>query len=72
MAERFRSLLPNDECETCLKILREDFAEINSVGVRRVAAFLLGEGATDDALQAEVVGFIESFLALVKRSEQER
>lgn len=72
VAERFRSLLPNDECETCLKILREDFAEINSVGVRRVAAFLLGEGATDDALQAEVVGFIESFLALVKRSEQER
>lgn len=66
VAERFRSLLPNDECETSLQILREDFAETNAVGVRRVVAFLLGEGTTDDVLQAEVVGFIESFLAAAK------
>lgn len=66
VAERFRSLLPNAECETCLKILREDFVETNAVGVRRVIAFLLGEGTTDDALQAEVAGFIGSFLASVK------
>ncbi|MGD9629238.1 MAG: hypothetical protein AB7V18_08335 [Pyrinomonadaceae bacterium] len=66
VAERFRLLLPNDECETCLGILREDFAETDSVGVRRVAAFMLGEGMTDDALQAEVVGYIDSFLESVK------
>lgn len=66
VAERFRALLPNDECETCLRILREDFVETDSVGVRRVAAFILGEGMTDDALQAEVAGFIESFLESVK------
>lgn len=66
VAERFRSLLPNDECETALKILREDFAETNAVGVRRVAAFLFGEGETDDALQGEAVGFIETFLTSVE------
>ena len=66
VAERFLSLLPNDECETALKILREDFAETNAVGVRRVVAFLLGEGETDDALQTEVVGFVKTFLSSVK------
>jgi hypothetical protein len=66
VAARFRKLLPNRECDKALEILREDFAEPNSVGVRRTVAFLRGEGETDEVLQAEVVGFIESFLASVE------
>ena len=63
VATRFRNLLPNGECETALKILREDFAETDAVGVRRAVAFLRGENETDELLQTEIIGFIESFLA---------
>jgi len=37
-------------------ILRRDFQAIDGVGPRRVADFLLG--APDDAIQADVVGFV--------------
>lgn len=69
VAAHFRKLLPNDECETALQILREDFAETNHVGVRRAVAFLRGEGETDELVQAEVVGFIQSFLGFVESFE---
>lgn len=65
VAAKFRGLLANKECEKTLEILREDFSEENSLGVRRAVAFLRGEGAIDKVLQTEVVGFIESFLEAV-------
>ncbi len=49
-------------CEEALKILHEDFADSDAVGVRRAVAFLRGEDETDDALQAEVMGFIRTFI----------
>ena len=70
VAARFRLLLPNRECEEALNVLREDFADPDAVGVRRAVAFLRGEGETDDALQAEVMGFIGTFIDLV--SEEDR
>jgi Nucleotidyl transferase AbiEii toxin, Type IV TA system len=45
-----------------LAMLREDFAEIDSVGPRRVAEFLLG--TPDDVLQADARGLVLDFLAL--------
>jgi hypothetical protein len=70
VAARFRLLLPYQECEEALNVLREDFAESDAVGVRRAVAFLRGEGETDDVLKAEVVGFVGTFIALV--SEENR
>jgi len=45
-----------------LTMLREDFAEIDSVGPKRVAEFLLG--TSDDALQADARGLVLDFLEL--------
>lgn len=42
--------------------MHEDFADSDAVGVRRAVAFLRGEDETDDALQAEVMGFIRTFI----------
>ena len=66
IAARFRNLQPNEDCEKALEILREDFSGIDSLGVRRTVEFLLGEGESDEMLQAEVTGFIENFLEEVK------
>lgn len=68
VAARFRALLPNQECDAALNILREDFAASEKVGVRRATAFLRGAGVADDALQAEVAGFIGGFLAAAGES----
>jgi hypothetical protein len=43
-----------------LAILKEDFAEIDSVGPRRIAEFLLG--VPDDELQADARGLVLDFL----------
>lgn len=62
VAERFLSLCPDPECDEALEVIRADFLDPESVGVRRVVAFLHGEGQSDDALQTEVVGFIQDFV----------
>jgi hypothetical protein len=62
VAERFLSLGRNPECDKALEIIRADSLDPESVGVKRVAAFVLGEDQTDDALQAEVAGFMQAFV----------
>jgi predicted nucleotidyltransferase len=62
VAERFQKLLPDENCQKAITILKNDFTVVDSVGVLRAIRFLIGEDETDEAKQAEVVGFIESFL----------
>lgn len=62
VAERFLSLRPDPECDEALEVLRANFLDPESVGVKRVVAFLLGEGQSDESLQAEVVGFVQAFI----------
>lgn len=53
-------LLEDAAAAEAVGILRRDFLAHNGVGPRRVAEFL--SGATDDAVQADVVGFVASLL----------
>lgn len=62
VAKAFLSLCPDADCEKALDILRQDFFDPRSVGAMRATAFLRGEGVTDDELQADVVGFVRSFV----------
>jgi hypothetical protein len=55
-----RPLLDDPAAEEALAILRRDFLEHDGVGPRRVAAFLAG--GPDDAIQADVVGFVGALL----------
>jgi hypothetical protein len=57
---RLRPLLTAEPARRALVILRRDFQAIDGVGPRRVADFLLG--APDDAIQADVVGFVGRLL----------
>jgi hypothetical protein len=71
LAEIVRRLEPHAEdpsAREALAVLKDDFAEIDSVGPRRVAEFLLG--APDDALQADVRGLVLDFLALFPRGKR--
>ena len=62
VAAQFQRLLPNKECDSAVKILREDFIETDAVGVRRAVEFIRGEGETDRVLQSEITGFVQAFL----------
>ncbi len=53
-------LLEDAATAEAVSILRRDFLNHNGVGPRRVAEFL--SGAADDAVQADVVGFVASLL----------
>jgi hypothetical protein len=55
-----RSLLGDDDAIKALAVLKRDFQDHNGVGPRRVAEFL--GGAPDDAIQADVVGFVSQLL----------
>jgi hypothetical protein len=57
----FKPLLDAPEAQRALQILREDFQHIDSLGPRRVADFLVG--GPDDAIQADVLGFVTEFLS---------
>ena len=57
-------LLDDADAQRALAILKRDFSEPDAVGTMRVAAFV--SGGRDDALQADVVGFIGQLLAKVK------
>lgn len=66
IARRLEPHIRDPAARAALEVLVEDFAEIDSVGPRRVAQFLLG--TSDDALQADVRGLVLDFLATVRRS----
>lgn len=53
-------LLEDAAAAEAVSILRRDFLTHNGVGPRRVAKFV--SGATDDGVQADVVGFVASLL----------
>ena len=60
VVEALRPLLDDEATLRAIAVLRRDFVSHNSVGPRRVAEFLTGR--SDDAIQADVVGLIESFI----------
>jgi len=65
VAAKLQPLLDDADAQRALTILKRDFSEPDAVGPMRVAAFVTG--GTDDALQADVVGFIGQLLARVTR-----
>ena len=60
VAARLRPLLADGQAQVALGILRRDFLDLDGVGPRRVADFLAG--GPDDAIQADVVGFVARLL----------
>jgi hypothetical protein len=63
IANALKPLLHEKETKEALKILKEDFADNDSVGAIRVARFITG--STDETIQADVVGFVHSLLDLI-------
>lgn len=63
VAARLQPLLGDPDAQKALAILRRDFSALELVGPSRVAAFL--SGGRDDALQADVVGFLSRLLRQV-------
>lgn len=61
VAEKLRPLLDDPDARRAVEILKRDFSTPDAVGPMRVAAFVTG--GRDDALQADVVGFVAQLLA---------
>lgn len=55
-----RPLLADPAGAEAIAVLQRDFLDHNDIGPRRVAAFLTG--GPDDAIQADVVGFVHQLL----------
>lgn len=64
VAERVASIAADPEAEKALGILRQDFLDVDGLGPRRVAEFL--RRGPDEAIQADVAGFIRRLLAAVE------
>lgn len=60
VAAHLRPFLADRAATEAITILQRDFLNHNSIGPRRVAEFLTG--GPDDAIQANVVGFIRRLL----------
>ncbi len=60
VASPLKSLLHDPSAQRALGILKQDFAEHDSIGPRRVAEFL--SRGPDDEIQADVVGFVRQLL----------
>lgn len=60
VAAYLRPLLDDEAASKAMAVLRRDFMEHDGVGARRVAEFL--SGGPDDAIQADVVGFLRQLL----------
>ncbi len=60
VAAHLRPLLIDRTAAEAAAVLRRDFLDHNGVGPRRVAEFLTG--GPDDAIQADVVGFVRQLL----------
>ncbi|MGH7269014.1 MAG: hypothetical protein ACREJ3_01170, partial [Polyangiaceae bacterium] len=67
VAMRFAPLLAADEASQGLKILDEDFAQVDSVGPARAAEFLCGE--QNDAAAADAWASVRDFLDAVRTLE---
>ena len=65
VVQRIQPLLQDPHCTEALSVLRQDFMEHDATGPMRVAHFL--KGAPDDDIQADVVGFVDTFLNQVTR-----
>ncbi len=62
VAACLKPLLADPAASQAIAIIRRDFLDHDGIGPRRVAEFLTGE--PDDAIQADVVGFIDLLLEL--------
>jgi hypothetical protein len=69
VASRFLSLGSDSACDDALQILRRDFLDPDSLGPRRVAAFLRGDA--DEEVQVEVAGFVQGLLNAIDQSRPE-
>jgi len=69
VANRLLSLGEDPKRAEALDIVRRDFLDVRSVGVMRATAFIRGEGILDDDLQADIAGFLGSF---IEHCESER
>lgn len=58
--EHLKSLLDDENTRKAIEVLRRDFLSENAVGPRRVAEFQTG--GPDEAIQADVVGFVGDLL----------
>ena len=68
VVERLRPLLDDENTKMAIEILRRDFLSENGVGPRRLAKFRTG--GPDEAIQADVVGFVgDSSSSTQKASE---
>jgi hypothetical protein len=61
ICERLAPVLASTAGQKALKVLQRDFAALDSLGPRRVAAFLGDEG--DDVIRADAAGAVRSLLA---------
>jgi hypothetical protein len=64
VAEAIRPYLGHEATARALAILRADFLDHNGIGPRRVAEFILAQ--PNDAIQADVVGFVGELLHLLE------
>jgi hypothetical protein len=60
VAAKLKPLLDDEEARKAVDIVRRDFTDMESVGPMRVAEFLTG--GPDDAIRADVVGFVKALL----------
>ncbi|MGB6012388.1 MAG: hypothetical protein WBI57_14075 [Desulfobacterales bacterium] len=67
IAKALKPLLHEKEAKEAIKILNDDFTSNDSVGAVRVARFITG--GRDEAIQAEVAGFVRNLLDLCKLDE---
>lgn len=66
VSECLRRLLEDKDASKAVAILERDFLDHDGLGPRRVAEFLAGR--RDDAIQADVVGYIDALLRLVRQT----
>ena len=62
---RLRPLLDDPTAKEAVHIIRRDFTRHDGVGPRRVAEFITG--TEDDAVQADVTGYLTTLLAALSR-----
>ena len=55
-------LLDEPDAQRALEILREDFLDVDGLGPRRIAEFLVG--APEGTIQGDVVALVDLFLRL--------
>jgi len=60
VSDSLRPLLEEEDASKAVAILERDFLDRNGLGPWRVAEFLVGQ--SDDAIQADVAGYIEALL----------